>query len=121
MTSTSLLLTLNIANPLFDCFTIDFEQLYFSLYKTNYLAALASKAWSKWTFIVDKARGEVLNAFFNLLIPRVGRYVELILCCSELNIRCLIMLLNFQLYQNVPDRLIYCQESLGMVLSLQTP
>ena len=59
----SFLLTLNIANVLPECFTIDFEQLYFSLYERNYLPALASKAWSKQTFKIDKVRGAILNVF----------------------------------------------------------
>ena len=59
----SLLLTLDIANPLFECFTIDIEQGYFILYKRNYLPALVSKAWSKRTFTVDKVRGAILNSF----------------------------------------------------------
>ena len=50
----SFLLTLNIANALSEGFIIDFDQVYFSLYETNYLPALASEAWSKQTFIFDK-------------------------------------------------------------------
>ena len=55
-------LTLSIANALSKCFTIDFEQVYFSLYETNYLPALASKGWSKRTFRFDKVRGAILHA-----------------------------------------------------------
>ena len=57
------LLISNIANVLFECFTIDFEQVYFNLYKKDYLPTLAFKARSKQTFTVDKVRSAILNAF----------------------------------------------------------
>ena len=59
----SFLLTLNIANALAECLPIDFEQVYFSLYGTNYLPVVASKAWSKQTFTFYKVLGAFLNAF----------------------------------------------------------
>ena len=43
--------------------TIDFEQVHFSQYETNYLPALPSKAWSKRTFTVHKVQGAILNVF----------------------------------------------------------
>ena len=45
-------------------FANDVEQVCFSLYKANNLAALASKVWLKWTLTLDKVRGENLNGFF---------------------------------------------------------
>lgn len=63
-------LNLNIAKTLFKYLTVDFEQKIFSLYTTNYLPALASKALPKGTSTGDKERGAILNAF-QLLMPQV--------------------------------------------------
>ena len=71
----SFLLTLNTAYALLECLTIDLEQVYFSLYKTNYLPALASKACSKPTFTVDMVRGAILNAFL-IVHASSRRYFE---------------------------------------------
>lgn len=60
---------LNIANTLFKYLTADFEQKIFSLYTTNYLPALASKALPKGTSTGDKEQGAILNAF-QLLMPQ---------------------------------------------------